>query len=205
MTPKPTDPPPPFDDSMPRKRQVRSPIAADDPRIERVFEISRIGRGDPNGGVDLDSKGKSSSGGRSKGKGCSLGSKPACHKPRPGTPTDSDQEDRHEDDDGFPERNQKGSELKMQVSEKPRPDFTELRYENLGGLVWEILTGVEARTKFTNSELRHEGMGAVPFFFFPPSFFFFCLIAAGLVWFYGSDFWASESYLEATAELSPVG
>lgn len=148
-----------------------------------MFEISRIGRADPNGGVDPDSKGKSSSGGRLKGKGCSLGGKPACHSQRPSTPTDSDQEDRHEDDDGFPERNQKGSELKMQVSEKPRPDFTELKYENLGGLVWEILTGVEARTKFTNSELRHEGMGAVP----PPFFFpllFFCLIVAGLVsWF----------------------
>lgn len=78
---------------------------------------------------------------------------------RPSTPVDSDVDDRYEDDEGFPEMNKKGEGLKMQVSCTPRPDFAELQCEHLGGPVWQILTGIQARTKFTNSELRHEGMG----------------------------------------------
>lgn len=76
---------------------------------------------------------------------------------RPPTPSDSDQEDRHEQDMDCPIANEKGKGLKMQVSLKPRSDFAELTYEHLGGPIWEILTGIEARTKFSNSELKHEG------------------------------------------------
>lgn len=79
----------------------------------------------------------------------------------PGSPDDSGQEDRHSDDDGFAEMNETGEGLKMQVSAKPRDDFVELSYEHLGGVGWEILTGIEARTKFSNSELKHEGKSAV--------------------------------------------
>lgn len=78
-------------------------------------------------------------------------------EPRPPTPDDSGEEDRYEDDEGFRGPNAKGRALKMQVSKKPRPDFTELKYKHVGGTIWEILTGIEARTKFSNSELRHEG------------------------------------------------
>lgn len=85
------------------------------------------------------------------------GSNQPTDTPRPKTPDDSDQEDRHEDDQGFPEANKAGANLKMQVSEKLRNDFAELKYDHIGGVCWEILTGIEARTKFTNSELRHEG------------------------------------------------
>lgn len=120
-------------DSGDPKPQRRPPITADDHRIERVFELRRKPRTSP--GSD----------------------KPENHDGRPGTPGDSDQEDRHSDDDGFAGMNKEGEGLKMQVSEKPRGDFVELSYEKLGGLGWEILTGIEARTKFTNSELRHEG------------------------------------------------
>lgn len=73
------------------------------------------------------------------------------------TPNDSSEDDRHEDDAGFPEVNEKGKYLKMQVSEKARFDFAELQCEHLGGPVWEILTGIQARTKFSNTELKHEG------------------------------------------------
>lgn len=74
------------------------------------------------------------------------------------TPDDSSEDDRHEDDAGFPEGNEKGKYLKMQVSEKARFDFAEVQCDQLGGPLWEILTGIEARTKFSNTELKHEGM-----------------------------------------------
>lgn len=131
-----TQPSPPPPKRLPgEKPQPRPPIRADDPRIQRVFELRRkFGSSSPR-----DSDGHN----------------------RPVTPNDSDQEDRHSDDEGFPEMNTKGEELKMQISETLRHDFVELKYEHLGGVCWEILTGIEARTKFTNSELRHEGMRRV--------------------------------------------
>lgn len=174
----------------PAQKRPRTPVAADDPRIERVFEIRRLPR-EPNatngtvGGEneeDDDSDGSGSVGThlpdkptRSWGFGkklpvkvkgglkCGSGKgRVICddhpHDARPSTPTDSSEDDRYEDDDGFPEINRKGKMLKMQISHTPRLDFAELRFEHLGGPVWEILTGIEARTKFTNSELRHEGM-----------------------------------------------
>lgn len=87
------------------------------------------------------------------------GSDPKLHDSRPTTPNDSEEDDRYDSDEGgFPVINDKGKSLTMQVSHLPRSDFSELRFEHLGGTVWEILTGIEARTKFTNSELRHQGM-----------------------------------------------
>lgn len=76
-------------------------------------------------------------------------------------PDDSDQEDRHEDDEGVPEANKEGLRLMMQVSERPREGFHELKFEHVGGVCWEILTGIEARTKYSNSEIRHEGTKAL--------------------------------------------
>lgn len=131
-------------------RRSRPPIQADDPRIQRVFELRR----------KLDSSKKSGSG-RKLGSGSELPVNPLGDPPDdPSEPSDSDQEDRHSDDEGFAKENVAGGGLRMQVSEKPRPDFQELKYEHLGGVCWEILTGIEARTKFSNSELRHEGMRA---------------------------------------------
>lgn len=77
--------------------------------------------------------------------------------PRSPTPSDSDQEDQYEADLGFPEINKKGDSLRLKVSLKSRHDFSELLREHMEGPIWEILTGVEARTKLTNSELKHEG------------------------------------------------
>lgn len=85
--------------------------------------------------------------------------------------------------------NTKGEELKMQISETLRRDFVELKYEHLGGVCWEILTGIEARTKFTNSELRHEGMRIV---------FGSCAENSQLTRRSGSD-------MEAPAKLSSAG
>lgn len=178
----------------------RTPVAADDPRIERVFEIRRLpkklettngivgdeesGEADEVDNEDDDDNGNSSRANYKAGKQqdrwgfrkmraekakddeetrCRSGNGNGIHDEqphgdRPSTPTDSSEDDRYEDDDGFPDVNKKGKMLKMQVSHKPRLDFAELRFEHLGGPVWEILTGIEARTKFTNSELRHEGM-----------------------------------------------
>lgn len=123
--------------------RLRPPVGANDSRIQRVFEISRKEKT----GKEEKEKGKGKS--SSKGNGLSV--------PRPPTPSDSDQEDRHEEDVDCAKENEKGKGLKMQVSKKPRSDFAELEFEHLGGPIWEILTGIEARTKFTNSELRHEG------------------------------------------------
>lgn len=77
--------------------------------------------------------------------------------PRSPTLDDSDQEDAYEDDDGFPDFNKIGRNLRLEISLKPRPEFVELRSRHLAGPVWDILTGVESRTKLTNSELAHEG------------------------------------------------
>lgn len=99
-----------------------------------------------------------STGRGAKGKAkCTASNSPLRYTRAP-TPEDSSEDDRHEDDEGFPEVNEKGRALKMQVSEKPRIDFAELQFEHLGGPLWEILTGIQARTKFTNTELKHEGM-----------------------------------------------
>lgn len=73
------------------------------------------------------------------------------------TPSDSEQEDAYEEDIGFPASNEKGRSLGLQVSLKPRPDFSEFQWEHMEGPIWKILTGIEARTKLTNSELKHEG------------------------------------------------
>lgn len=137
-------------DSKPMHRS-RPPVKANDPRIQRVFEISRKERsgGGKSGITEKNRKGTD------KDKDKSIGKVPST--PRPPTPSDSDQEDRHEEDMDCPEENEKGKHLKMQVSLKPRPDFAELQFEHLGGPIWEILTGIEARTKFSNSELKHEG------------------------------------------------
>lgn len=149
-------------------RRSRPSIKADDPRIQRVFELRRkTGSGSKLPGDPADN--------------------PLDDKPDPPglkTPDDSDQEDRHSDDEGFAKENTTGAGLKMQVSEKPRPDFQELKYEHLGGVCWEILTGIEARTKFTNSELRHEGMRA----WFRAAD---CLLTSGV----------SRAHMEATAKL----
>lgn len=178
------------------KRRIRTPITADDPRIERVFEISRIprnrtggeeekeekedekevemvetveveegeGEGDGEGsgswwkGMKAKSEVNGKGGvGSAKLKVCRKALEAGPRHPRAPTPIDSSEDDWYEDDDGSPEANEKGKGLKMQVSHKPRPDFLELKYEHLGGTVWEILTGIEARTKFTNGELRNEG------------------------------------------------
>lgn len=190
----------PYDPEAPR-----IPVSADDPRIERVFEISRLPRNTASNGIEEPQeedeengllegfvehaeemserqKGKqneSSSyakgkakwrmgkekkeendmgrGANRKAKRTDGGIKEPRYERAP-TPDDSSEDDRHENDAGFPEVNEKGKYLKMQVSEKPRFDFAELQCEHLGGTLWEILTGIEARTKFTNTELKHEGM-----------------------------------------------
>lgn len=176
----------------PAQKRPRTPVAWDDPRIERVFEIRRLPKptkpveSEKNGGENSEENDQDSDGsslgkhqaekrtrswgfgkkreGKVKGDGTRKcgGSNGGgiCDGDgdRPPTPTDSAEEDRYEEDEGFPEINKQGEGLKMQVSHAPREDFAELRFEHLGGPVWEILTGIEARTKFTNSELRHEGM-----------------------------------------------
>lgn len=189
----------PYDPEAPR-----IPVSADDPRIERVFEISRVPRNAASDGAkepeeedeenDLSEgrvehgegkserqkgkqkessmyakgkakwrMGKEKKQENDKGRGASRDAKSPDRIQEPRyerapTPDDSSEDDRHENDAGFPEVNEKGKYLKMQVSEKPRFDFAELQCEHLGGTLWEILTGIEARTKFTNTELKHEGM-----------------------------------------------
>lgn len=46
----------------------------------------------------------------------------------------------------------------MKISVQLDKGFRELKYGDFGGLCWQILTGIEARTKFSDSELRHEGL-----------------------------------------------
>lgn len=219
-------------------KEPRTQVTADDPRIERVFEISRVPRnltsnraeesaeeGEQDGFMDgLVDNGEGGSGrqtgmekktgsvttgkgkwgigkgkdkekekekktytGRApKGKAKRIGER--VEEPRyvrAPTPHDSSEDDRHEDDAGFPEVNEKGKYLKMQVSEKARFDFAELQCDHLGGPLWEILTGIEARTKFSNTELKHEGM-------FSNSISPGRLVVIGV----------SDAYMEAPTELS---
>ncbi|KAL0631726.1 Serine/threonine-protein phosphatase 6 regulatory ankyrin repeat subunit A [Maublancomyces gigas] len=135
---------PPELNNLPPLTRIRRPILADDPRIERVFEIGR--------------KERSAKPKRNPQEGeVSMVQRPSRPLiPRPPTPSDSDQEDRYESDLGFPEVNEKGNNFQLTVGLKPRHDFSKLLWEHLEGPVWEILTDVEARTKLTNSELKHE-------------------------------------------------
>lgn len=48
----------------------------------------------------------------------------------------------------------------MRISLKLDQGFCELKYGDFGGLCWQILTGIEARNKFSDSELRHESLWA---------------------------------------------
>ncbi|KAL0636947.1 hypothetical protein Q9L58_004050 [Maublancomyces gigas] len=129
---EPTDPPV-ITPGEQKPRPTRPAMAYDDPRIQRVYEVRRKGISETPGDDQHPE-----------------------HIPRPSTPGDSNDEDRHDEDDGFPDINKAGEGLKMQISTKLRNGFSELKYEHFGGLCWEILTGIEARTKFSNSELRHE-------------------------------------------------
>lgn len=185
--------------------EPRVPVSADDPRIERVFEISRVpkrtvpkdpaetgnegeehrllegwveqaeGSSETRKGKEKETgtfatgtakwgmgKGKEKekdTGRGAKGKvKCGAGIVQEPRYARAPTPDDSSEDDRHEDDAGFPEVNEGGKYLKMQVSERARFDFAEIQCDHLGGPLWEILTGIEARTKFSNTELKHEGM-----------------------------------------------
>lgn len=160
----------PYDPQTPR-----IPVIADDSRIERVFEANRkevTGKKNVGKGVVkewIKDKVSSTRGQKGKGKengtasgiegesGRTGGSIKEPHDKRAPTLDDSSEDDRHEDDEGFPEENKNGKEMEMQMSEKPRHDFEELQFKHLRGPLWEILTGIEARTKFTNTELKHEG------------------------------------------------
>lgn len=113
-------------------RAKRPPILYNDPRIQLVYELRREKS-------SVTFPGERSS------------------VPPPIAPIDSDEEDRHDSDDGFPAVNTAGQGLKMQISVKMDKGFRELKYGDFGGLCWQILTGIEARTKFSDSELRHEG------------------------------------------------
>ncbi|KAL0634526.1 hypothetical protein Q9L58_006545 [Maublancomyces gigas] len=166
------------------------PVTADDPRIERVFEIGRIsppvtgeedeeallegraehwensswGRKNKGKEVEKEKRGKGKWKGKGKEKSTGQGTKgktnctSAIVPPRDLISDDSSEDDRHEDDEGFPSANKTGESMEMRVSEKLRVDFKQLQCEHLGGPLWEILTGIEARTKFSNTELKHEGM-----------------------------------------------
>lgn len=163
-------------------------MTADDPRIERVFEIGcisppvtgeedeeallggRVEHGESSSGwrknkgekigKEKEGKGKGKEKEKSTGQGtkgkrnCTSGTVP----PLALIFDDSSEDDRHEDDEGFPEANKQGKSMEVRVSDKPRIDFAQLQCEHLGGPLWEILTGIEARTKFSNTELKHEGM-----------------------------------------------
>lgn len=156
--------------------KARISITPDDSRIQRVYEICKpmkSNRGkdskDDKGGEDekellmgnhhTQGTGSEEPNTTAKGKFKSMLWCPTkvAKDPSPPTLDDTSEDDRYEDDDGFPKSNSAGRHMNMQVSDKLKPDFAELEHNHLGSTLWEILTGIQARTKFTNSELKHEG------------------------------------------------
>lgn len=81
---------------------------------------------------------------------------------------DSDESDRYEDDEeeGLPKPGGFPQELGMRVGDAPKPAkkgnperrFEQPDYETLGGVCWQLLTKLKSRTRFTNSEIRKEGV-----------------------------------------------
>lgn len=95
---------------------------------------------------------------------------------------DSDESDRYESDEeeGLPEvcgfdHGLDGTRtLGMRCARAPKPprqthsgkgkgvsnEYTEPKYNLVGGVCWKLLTTLKSKTRFTNSEIRKEGMGS---------------------------------------------
>lgn len=69
--------------------------------------------------------------------------------------------------------------------------FEQADYETLGGVCWQLLTKLKSRTRFTNSEIRKEGVCV-------------CALPA-VVWVSVTDVCCSGSHLEATGGLQAFG
>lgn len=86
---------------------------------------------------------------------------------KPGEVSDSSQDDRYEDDESYPKKSGAipGVEMGMRVDVELRENqvYTEpdYNYKLLGGVCWDLLAKLKSKTKFTNSEIRHEGMNAL--------------------------------------------
>jgi hypothetical protein len=47
--------------------------------------------------------------------------------------------------------------MRMKSSKEGSPAVVEPKYEQTGGVLWYLLDKLGSTTKFTNSEIRHEG------------------------------------------------
>lgn len=118
-----------------------------------------------------------------------------CTKHTEDNVSDSDESDRYEDDEeeGLPQPGGFPEELGMRVGHAPRSHkdgkaerrFEQADYETLGGVCWQLLTKLKSRTRFTNSEIRKEGVCAL----------------SEVLWVGGTDACCSGSDLEASGGL----
>lgn len=82
-----------------------------------------------------------------------------CNDPSPDD-EDSDKDDRYDDsDDEDDEYRPKPviAGMRMKSSKEGSPAVKEPNYEQIGGVLWYLLDKLGSSTKFTNSEIRHEG------------------------------------------------
>lgn len=85
-----------------------------------------------------------------------------CKNPDDGT-SDASQSDRYASDEEYPI----GSTsviLGVKAGTEERKNYSEPDFAKLGGVCWTLLESLKSETRFTNSEIKHEGMKRRPDF-----------------------------------------
>lgn len=79
-----------------------------------------------------------------------------------GDPEEDELDDRYDDDEDYPEENTLGKTMWMKVSSDVEAEFAEPNFGEGGGVFWDLIDRLRSQTKFTNTEIKNEGMQLLP-------------------------------------------